>query len=113
MAARSSTFAGWPTAAAWCGSPAWPRPRGTPSWRPTFGRSADSLRRLDDREHRLLVPLELRVAKARPGETLAALSERARNQWGVGQTAISNGFRETIRFQGGELVKVAVRAASP
>ncbi|MDJ0790202.1 MAG: M48 family metalloprotease [Myxococcota bacterium] len=76
-----------------------------------FAAAADSLRRLDDREHRLLVPLQLRVARARPGETLSALSERAGNQWGVSETAVANGIREVIRFQGGELVKVAVRAA--
>ena len=75
-----------------------------------YASTADSLRRLDDREHRLLVPLKLGVARARPGETLSALSERAGNQWGVSETAVANGIPEVTRFQGGELVKVAVRA---
>jgi predicted Zn-dependent protease len=48
----------------------------------------------------------VRIATARPGETLAALSQRTGNAWDLQTTAVSNALFTDHRFAGGEWVKV-------
>jgi predicted Zn-dependent protease len=48
----------------------------------------------------------VRIATARPGETLVALSQRAGNAWDLQTTAVSNALFTDHRFAGGEWVKV-------
>jgi predicted Zn-dependent protease len=68
--------------------------------------TARSFRALSDAELRALVVTRLRVAEARPGETLAAIGTRAGSAWSVQEMAVYNGVFVDHRFAGGELVKV-------
>jgi predicted Zn-dependent protease len=50
----------------------------------------------------------LRVATARPGEDLAALGRRTGSAWDPTTAAVFNGVKSSQRYQGGELVKIAI-----
>ena len=60
-----------------------------------------------------LTERRLRIATARAGESLPALSQRSRNTWNIQETAVMNEFFADVRFRGGELVKVAVEEDYP
>jgi predicted Zn-dependent protease len=49
----------------------------------------------------------LRLATARVGEDVVALSRRTDNAWDPGRTAVSNAVFVNHRFEGGEMVKIA------
>ena len=53
--------------------------------------------------------LRLRIAVARPGETLARLSKRTENEWDLNETAVSNALFVEEVLVGGQLVKIARR----
>ncbi|MGH0029503.1 MAG: M48 family metalloprotease [Myxococcota bacterium] len=59
---------------------------------------AESARIRDERLH---------VVSARRGEDLEALGHRTGNQWSPLRTSIANALASTVRFQGGEQVKIA------
>lgn len=69
--------------------------------------TARSFRPLTAQERQAIQVTRLRVVTARPGEGLAALSERSGNVWGVNESAVYNGVFADHRFRGGEPVKVA------
>jgi len=71
-----------------------------------FATTARSFGPLTQRERRGIESTKLRVVKAEPGETLAALGERTGNAWDPGRTAVYNGLFANHRFAGGELVKI-------
>ncbi len=71
--------------------------------------TARSFRSLTEEERNSVYGTKLRIATARPGEGLQALSERSANDWSVIDTAIHNAVHIDHRFKGGELVKVLVR----
>jgi predicted Zn-dependent protease len=60
-------------------------------------------------QQRQVEVLRLRVVKAQPGESLAALGTRTGNAWSINDTAVYNGVFADHRFAGGELVKIARR----
>ena len=66
-----------------------------------------SFRPLSEEERNSIQATRLRLARARPGEDLVALSRRAGNAWDPSNTAIHNGIFANHRFEGGELVKIA------
>jgi predicted Zn-dependent protease len=69
---------------------------------------ARSFRPLAQRERDGITELRLRVAKARKGESLAALSRRTGNAWSLEETSIANDLPIERRLRGGEPVKIAV-----
>jgi predicted Zn-dependent protease len=73
-----------------------------------FRDAARSFRRLSDREREGITELRLRVARAREGEGLSALSRRTGNAWSPEETAIANALPRERRLRGGEPVKIAV-----
>ncbi len=50
----------------------------------------------------------LALVRARPGESLAALSRRSGNVWSLDETAVANGVSLDHRLRSGDVVKVAV-----
>ncbi len=56
-----------------------------------------------------LTLLNLRLVRARSGETIPQLGQRTGNQWSPRFTAIANKLPEDFAFQGGELVKIIRR----
>lgn len=74
----------------------------------TFRDAARSFRPLVHRERAGITELRLRVAKGRPGESLAALSRRTGNAWSLEETAVANDLPIERRLRGGEPVKIAV-----
>ena len=74
----------------------------------SFRDAAQSFRSIRDRERRGITELRLRVARAREGESLAALSRRTGNAWSLEETAIANGLSGERRLRRGEPVKIAV-----
>ncbi|HZO09725.1 MAG TPA: M48 family metalloprotease, partial [Myxococcota bacterium] len=73
-----------------------------------FRSVARSFRPLTDRERESIQEMRLRVAQARPGESLGALSERTRNRWDLQQTAVMNAVFADAPLADAQLVKVAV-----
>ncbi len=65
-----------------------------------------SFRALDESELRALRVSRLRVAEARPGETLTAIGARTGNAWRLQELAVFNAVFVDHRFAGGELVKI-------
>ena len=61
----------------------------------------------EERAH--ITELRLRVAEARPGESLAELSARSGNQWDPAYTAVVNGLAPGAPLEAGALIKIAVR----
>ena len=70
--------------------------------------AAESLSAMTDAEGASVKALTLRIATARAGETLEALSKRKGNAWTLPMLAVVNGRGETDRLEGGDLVKIAV-----
>ena len=69
--------------------------------------TARSFRPLNDEERHSLRSTFLRVATARPGERLEALSERTGSSFELADLATTNGIFIDHRFRGGEFVKIA------
>jgi len=74
----------------------------------TFRDAARSFRPLVQRERAGITELRLRVAKVRPGESLADLSRRTGNAWSLEETAVANNLPIERPLRGGEPVKIAV-----
>jgi predicted Zn-dependent protease len=70
--------------------------------------AARSFRSLEGRERDGITELRLRVAEAREGESLAAVSRRTGNAWSLEETAMANDRPTQRRLRGGEPVKIAV-----
>jgi predicted Zn-dependent protease len=71
--------------------------------------AAESFRALSESDLASISEQRLRVATARRGETLAALSIRTANTWGAEQTAVANGVSAGAPLAEGDLVKVSIR----
>jgi predicted Zn-dependent protease len=74
----------------------------------SFRDAARSFRSLEGRERDGITELRLRVARAREGESLAALSRRTGNAWSLEETAIANDLPAEGRLRQGDPVKIAV-----
>jgi predicted Zn-dependent protease len=70
-------------------------------------RTAQSFRPLSAAERAGIAARRLRVARARQGETLAALSRRTGNVWDVPRTSVMNAISETERLRAGDPIKIA------
>lgn len=70
--------------------------------------AARSFRPLTSEEKSGMKLARMRIVTARRGETLSALGERSGNAWNVPTTAVNNAIFFDHRFEGGELVKVAI-----
>jgi predicted Zn-dependent protease len=70
--------------------------------------AAQSLKAMTDAERDSVKALTLRLATARAGETLDALSKRTGNAWPLPMLAVVNGHGESDSLKEGELVKIAV-----
>ncbi|MBW2244067.1 MAG: M48 family metalloprotease [Deltaproteobacteria bacterium] len=70
-----------------------------------------SFRRLTPEQKAGLRVTRLRLARARPSERLGELSRRTGNTWNVLDSAVLNGLQSNDRFEGGELVKIALEEA--
>ena len=80
------------------------------SWSRYQGRihtSARTFRRLSDQERGSVEVLHLGVVHALDGEDLSALSQRTGNVWPPGRTAVLNGVFVDVRFEEGQLIKIA------
>jgi predicted Zn-dependent protease len=77
----------------------------------TFRDAARTFRPLTERERAGITELRLRIATAREGESLAALSRRTGNAWSLEETAVTNDLPVERRLQGGEPVKIAVEVS--
>ena len=66
-------------------------------------------RPLTPEERARITELRLRVAPARPGESLAELSARTHNEWDPAYTAVANGLAPGAPLAPGALLKIAVR----
>jgi len=76
-------------------------------FRPDLADTAMSLRTITDAERRSVRAVRLRIATARRGEGIAELGRRTGNTWNATETALANALDPAVRFQGGELVKIA------
>jgi predicted Zn-dependent protease len=74
----------------------------------SFRATARSVRPLQGAERAGLKVRRLRIARARRGERLAALSRRTGNVWSAAETAIANALPQEAELERGELVKIAV-----
>jgi hypothetical protein len=70
--------------------------------------TARSFRPLTDAQRSSIEVTRLVLVEARSGEDLVALGRRTGNAWDPSRTAILNGVFSNHRFQGGELVKIAL-----
>jgi predicted Zn-dependent protease len=70
---------------------------------------ARGFRPLTPEQRQEIDELRLRIAVARPGETLARLSKRTENEWNLNETAVSNALFVEEVLAGGQLVKIARR----
>lgn len=69
--------------------------------------TARSFRPLTERERTSTHATFLRLATARQGESIQALTERTGNAWDAGHTAVYNGVFVDHRFDAGDVVKIA------
>jgi predicted Zn-dependent protease len=74
-----------------------------------FRKFAHSFRPLTPEDRLEITELRLRIAHARPGETLEALCERTGNEWSPFHTAVANGLQVGAALPGGTPVKIALR----
>jgi len=74
----------------------------------TFLNVPRSFRALEPHERAKIQEMRLRIAVARPGESLAELSERTANRWDIQQTAVMNDLFTDHVLDPGQLVKIAV-----
>jgi len=79
------------------------------SYEGVFRKFSHSFRALGPEDRARISELRLRIATARPGETLVELSERTRNEWDPTYTAVVNGFAPGALLAPGTPVKIAVR----
>jgi len=78
------------------------------AWAGVLEGTARSFRALSREERASITSRHLAVARARAGESLAALSRRTGNVWSVEQTAVANGLSPTAPLPAGLAVKIAV-----
>ena len=76
-----------------------------------FRGSARSFRSIRPSEAALIDEVRLRIATVRPGEDLAAVSQRTGNTWDLNRTVVVNGLTLGDPIPAGTLLKVAVREA--
>jgi predicted Zn-dependent protease len=79
-------------------------------WPQYVGRArtvARTFRALTEEEQQSIEVLQLRVVRAQEGEDIASLSERTRNAWSIGRTAVLNSTFVYTRFDEDALVKIA------
>lgn len=76
--------------------------------KPKLEAVAQSFHAITDEERAQVRQDRLRIATARPGEDLAALSERTSNRWSVAETAIANGLDPDAEPPPGMLIKISV-----
>ena len=79
-------------------------------WSQYVGRArtvARTFRALTEEEQQSIEVLQLRVVRAQEGEDIVALSERTRNAWNIGRTAVLNSTFVDTRFEADALVKIA------
>jgi predicted Zn-dependent protease len=74
----------------------------------TFGAVVRSFRPLTPQLRNAVRENRLQIAQARNGESLAALSERTRNEWNLQMTAVINDVFADAQLADGQLLKVAV-----
>jgi predicted Zn-dependent protease len=84
-------------------------PGSLPKYRGIFRKFSHSFRPLTPDDAREITELRLRTVVARPGESLADLSARSRNEWDLVYTAVANGLQVGAAPPPGFRVKVAVR----
>jgi predicted Zn-dependent protease len=80
---------------------------GPDRYRQDLKESVLSLRPLTSEERNSITGIRLRIAKAKPGETLAELSKRTKNVWPVDYTAMINNIPVSTNLEKGQLVKIA------
>jgi predicted Zn-dependent protease len=78
-------------------------------YRGLFRKFAHSFRPLSPADEQEISELRLRTLRALPGESLAALSARSRNEWDLVYTAVVNDLQVGAPLPPGYRVKVAVR----
>jgi predicted Zn-dependent protease len=76
------------------------------TFRQTFERTQQSVRRLSDDDRALIAETRLALVPARAGETLEQVSRRSDNVWSTAETALYNGLRGDEKLAAGFLVKV-------
>ncbi len=76
-----------------------------------FVNVARSFRPLTPRQRRSIRETRLRIAVARKGESLSALSTRTGNAWNLQETAVMNALFADARLEEGQLVKIALPQA--
>jgi predicted Zn-dependent protease len=76
--------------------------------RPIFDAVATHFHRSTAEERGAVTKRQLWIARAEPGESLANLSRRTGNVWGVEQTALINGLDAEATLPEGQMVKIAV-----
>jgi predicted Zn-dependent protease len=84
------------------------RPSSAARVTPAFQATARSFRRPSAAERGRIRETRLRLVRARPGETMAALVARTRSAWTADRVAVANGLEKTSRLAAGQVVKVAV-----
>ena len=82
-------------------SAAWPNYQGR------IHTAARTFRPLTDEERNSVEALHLGVVHALEGENISALSQRTRNAWRPGRTAVLNGVFVDSLFEQGQIVKIA------
>lgn len=75
---------------------------------PLCERTVESFRSLSAADRDAIRTHVLRIATARPGESLAALSARTGNVWSAEKTAVANGLQDASRPPADGLTKIAV-----
>jgi len=91
-------------------------PGSLPKYQGIFRKFAHSFRPLTEADAHEITELRLRTVRAQPGESLADLTARSRNEWDQVYTAVVNGLQVGAPPPPGFRVKVAVRepyVASP
>jgi predicted Zn-dependent protease len=79
----------------------------TSSTLPTVRDVVESFHDLTPAERTSIKVTRLRIAQARPGETLTDVSRRMDNQWDVKTTAVMNAIAENAPLRPGQRIKVA------
>jgi predicted Zn-dependent protease len=79
------------------------------SYEGIFRKFSHSFRPLSPEERARITELRLRLAHAKPGETLAELGARTANEWDPAYTAVANGLAPGARLAPGAALKIAVR----
>ena len=73
---------------------------------PKINRTIRSFRRLNPDQRMEIYGTNMHVVTAKTGEDINTLSARTQNTWSRPKTAIANGFKREVVFEGGELVKI-------